>query len=377
MDLAGVRAAFEQNFTERGELGASIAVWCHGEAVVDLAAGFQDRDKKIPWTRKTPVLIWSATKALSSACLLHACSTHKIDLDELVERCWPEYASQGKEPTTMLHILSHQAGVPALRDSAISILDRESVVDALARQKPFWPPGQAHGYHTRTFGFLIDELLRRISGGIGVGSYFRQIFGEPLGLDLWIGVPSDLAEKVAPIQGARHNRTNRDEAPFYVAYNEAQSLTHQAFSTPAGLGVPSMMNEPAIRQLALPSFGGIGTAESLCRFYDAILEPGLLDAPTLRRIHQLIITGEDRVLRIPTAFTAGFMKDPVTEGRKVREIFGPSLIAFGHPGAGGSHAFADPENRIAFAYLMNQMEPGVFPNQKSLDLVKCLYANGA
>ncbi len=375
MDLAGLSAAFADNFSEENELGASVAVWHDGQQVLNLGAGFQDREKTVPWTAQTRVLIWSATKGLTSACFLHACGHHGISITEKVKRFWPQYATAGKDDTTLLHILSHQAGMPALRDPAISVLDRTAVIEALAAQEPFWPPGKAHGYHPRTFGFLVDELLRRITGGIGVSDYFRQIFRDPLNLDLWIGIPAALADQVAPIYAPRHNRTGSEEAPFYVEYARTRSLTRKAFSTPAGLLAPSLMNDPAVRQMALGSFGGIGTAESLCRFYYALCEPGILDDPALCR--RLVVTGEDRVLRIATGFSTGFMKDPVAGDHKVRKLFGPSLQAFGQPGAGGSHAFADPENRIAFAYIMNQMEPGVLPNRKSLRLVEFLYANGA
>ncbi len=374
MDLAGLSAAFAENFSGEEELGASVAIWNNGQEVLSLGRGFQNREKTIPWTSQSRVLIWSATKGLTSGCLLHACRQHRISITETVKRFWPEYARAGKDGTTLQQILSHQAGMPALRDSTIPVLDRSAVVGALAAQEPFWAPGKAHGYHARTFGFLVDELLRRITGGTGVSAYFRQIFGDPLNLDLWIGIPSALAGEVAPIYAPRHNRTSPEEAPFYAQYAQPHSLTRQAFSTPAGLEVPSLMNDPAIRQMALPSFGGIGTAESLCRFYHALCEPDILEEPALCR--GLVVTGIDRVLRISTGFSAGFMKDPVAATRKERKLFGPSLQAFGQPGAGGSHAFADPENRITFAYVMNQMEPGVLPNRKSLRLVEFLYADG-
>ena len=148
---------------------------------------------------------------------------------------WPEYGQNGKGDTTILHILTHQAGQAALRDRSLSILDHDAVADQLARQEPFWKSGDKHGYHARTYGFLVDELVRRITKGTSVGTYFRQIFGDPLDLELWIGVPESIAEEVAPIFAPRKPRTPESERPFYQALSDRDSLTRKAFSTPAGL----------------------------------------------------------------------------------------------------------------------------------------------
>jgi CubicO group peptidase (beta-lactamase class C family) len=368
---------FEENFIKYQELGASVCVIEAGEQKLNIGNGFIDRTRTTPWTPQTRVLIWSATKALASACLLHCCQQAGIALDRRVQDFWPEYGVNGKEDTKLGHILSHQSGQPALRQPDIGILDHEAVVRALAGQEPFWQPGQAHGYHARTYGFLVDELVRRISSGITVAEYFRKTFGQPLGLDLWIGVPSQLANDVAPIQTPRQKRESSLEDPFYQALADQTSLTRLAFSTPTGPIAPSAFNAPEIRMHPLPSLGGIGTAESLARFYYRVFcESEFLSLELLSALATTIVSGRDRILQIPTAFGLGFMKDPISsEHTKLRKIFGPSEVAFGQPGAGGSHAFVDPDRKLAFAYVMNQMEPGVLPNPKSLRLVNQLYAN--
>jgi CubicO group peptidase (beta-lactamase class C family) len=368
---------FEENFIKYQELGASVCVIEAGEQKLNIGNGFIDRTRTTPWTPQTRVLIWSATKALASACLLHCCQQAGIALDRRVQDFWPEYGVNGKEDTKLGHILSHQSGQPALRQPDIGILDHEAVVRALAGQEPFWQPGQAHGYHARTYGFLVDELVRRISSGITVAEYFRKTFGQPLGLDLWIGVPSQLANDVAPIQTPRQKRESSLEDPFYQALADQTSLTRLAFSTPTGPIAPSAFNAPEIRMHPLPSLGGIGTAESLARFYYRVFcESEFLSLELLSVLATTIVSGRDRILQIPTAFGLGFMKDPISsEHTKLRKIFGPSEVAFGQPGAGGSHAFVDPDRKLAFAYVMNQMEPGVLPNPKSLRLVNQLYAN--
>ena len=397
MDLNRFKEEFAQNFETGGELGASVTVYRRGEPIVRLAAGFQDRARQAAWTPETRVLIWSATKGVASACLLHACSRHGIDPDAPVTRVWPEYGQAGKERTTFRHVLSHQAGQPALRGEPVSILDHEAVIDALGRQAPFWEPGSRHGYHARTYGFLVDELVRRITGGVNVGRYFRQVFGDPLDLDIWIGMPEALAETVAPIQAPRKARESSSDDPFYAALNDPGSLSRLAFNTPAGLATPSSMNAPEVRAHVLASFGGIATADGLARFYQLLCAPSeFFNAETLSAASSSVVSGMDEILKVPTAFSTGFMMDPADDSadprgvgsgganatdsrgnrRKLRTLFGPSVRAFGQPGAGGSHAFADPEHEVSFAYVMNQMEPGLFPNEKSLRLVDALYVHG-
>jgi CubicO group peptidase (beta-lactamase class C family) len=371
--MGGIAELFEENFARFGELGASVCIARHGEQVFNLAGGFCDRERKTPWTIKTPVLIWSATKGLASACLIHAAWTHGIHLDRKVADLWPEYGEGGKADTTLLQILTHQAGQPALRDPAISILDHEAVVAQLARQQPLWRPGDAHGYHARTYGFLLDELVRRITQGTPLGTYFQKIFAEPFGLDLWIGIPDSVASRVAPILAPRKAREQNVEDAFYDALAQPDSLTRKAFLTPAGLHTPSMMNDPNVRRHSLPSLGGIGTAESLARFYALLCSDQLFPSQKVDQIGRVQCAGPDQVLRVNTAFGIGFMKDPLVGGRKIRTLFGSSLCAFGQPGSGGSVGFCDPEKEVAFAYVMNQMEPGLFPNAKSLRIVKHFY----
>jgi CubicO group peptidase (beta-lactamase class C family) len=373
MELQRFIDLFAENFDRFGELGASVCIRRNGEEILHLADGYRDREKTVPWTKETPVLIWSATKGLSSACLIHAASEHGIELDRKVGEFWPEYGQSGKADTTLLHVLTHQAGQPALREPATSILDHDAVAWQLGRQEPFWQPGEAHGYHPRTYGFLVDELVRRITHGTPLGTYFRLVFGDPLELNLWIGVPQSIVDDVAPIYAPRNPRTPESEGTFYQALANPDSLTRRAFATPAGLHSPSQMNDPTVRMHSLPSLGGIGTAGALARFYQNLCSDEIFSSETIARIATTHCTGKDQVLQIDTAFGIGFMKDPVDRGGKARTIFGPELDSFGQPGSGGSLGFYDPRNEVAFAYVMNQMEPGVFPNAKSLRLVDYFY----
>jgi CubicO group peptidase (beta-lactamase class C family) len=374
---------FRENFEKFGELGAAISVWQNGKELLELHGGFREARREQPWTDDTLVLIWSATKGLGSACLLHVLQEHKIDIERRVGEFWPEFAQAGKENITLGQLLSHQAGLAAL-DRKVDVLDHAAVVDALAKQEPNWPPGTAHGYHARTFGFLLDELVRRISGTT-LGEYWRKAFADPLGLDLWIGLPEQENGRVATMYAARAGKPP-EPAQFYRDVAKPGTFAHKVFGSPHGLSAVSAMNKPEIRAKAIVSFGGIGSASALAKFYAMVASAGRIEdreffsKKTIDWMTTTLTDGADRVFQISTAFSAGFMKDSQTSPRK---FFGRSTClrmdparqpsSFGHPGAGGSHAFADHENQISFGYVMNQMEQSILPNQKSLRLVDSIY----
>ena len=378
LDPDGLRSRiaplFEENFTASGELGAAVSVWQHGRPLLDLHGGFRDARRETPWSADTIVLFWSATKGLGAACLLHVLQERGIALERRVAEFWPEFAHGGKAEITIAQLMSHSAGLCAF-DEKVDVLDDGAVVEALERQPPLWLPGNAHGYHARTFGYLLDELTRRISG-TPIGSYWREVFAGPMQLDIWIGLPESEHARVATMYAAKAGKPPQPEQ-FYRDLATAGTLVRKTFTSPAGLHSVSGINAPNIRALSNVSFGGIGSASSLAKFYAMLANGGELSgrrffsAETIALMTTALASGIDRVFQIPTAFSAGFMKDPPDAQRK---IFGASSSAFGHPGAGGSHGFADPENGIAFAYVMNQMEQSLLPNEKSLRLVEAIYS---
>ena len=381
---------FQENFEKFGELGAAISVWQNGNELLELHGGFRDARREQPWTDETLVLIWSATKGLGSACLLHVLQEHKIDIERRVGEFWPEFAQAGKENITLAQLLSHQAGLAAL-DRKVEMLDYDAVIDALEKQEPNWPPGTAHGYHARTFGFLLDEIVRRISG-TRISQYWRKAFAEPLDLDLRIGLPEQENARVATTYAPKVGK-QPEPKQFYLDVATRGTFAHKVFTSPYGLNAVSEMNKPEIRAQPIVSLGGIGSANSLAKFYAMLANNGRIEdreffsEKTIGWMATTLTDGTDRVFQIPTAFSAGFMKD---SGKSERKRFGRStqlpvrsasrtdssrgeLGPFGHPGAGGSNAFADPENKIGFAYVMNQMEQSVLPNEKSLRLVDAIY----
>lgn len=379
MNTARIAELFAQNFEQRGELGASISIWHEGREIVSLAQGWCDREQTQPWRHDTPVLFWSATKGLAAACVLHALAERSMSpVLTLVAEVWPEFAQAGKERITIAELMSHQAGLPALSEP-IEVWEYDRIVAALAAEAPHWPLDRGqHGYHPRTFGFLMDELVRRLSGE-PIKSYWRKHFAEPLGIDVWIGMPESELDRVAPVFPARTAPPKGDL--FYTQFLTSGSLTARSFASPRGLHSAAAMNKPEALTTGFPGFGGVGTACGLAKFYAMLAEGGVLDGRRYFEPHSIAwmtttqTQGPDSVLQIETAFSCGYMRDPIAEdGTKRRNVFGRSVSAFGQPGAGGSHAFADPERRISFAYVMNQMEPGVLPNEKALLLVDALYA---
>jgi CubicO group peptidase (beta-lactamase class C family) len=373
VELDRIASLFEENFTRFGELGAAVSVWQDGKSILELHGGFRDAKREMPWTADTIVLFWSATKGLGSACLLHVLQERGIGLERRVAEFWPGFAQAGKSEITLAQLLSHQAGLCAF-DAPVDVLDYPAVIAALEKQAPLWSPGTAHGYHARTFGFLLDELVRRITGTT-LSEYWRSTFADPLDLDIWIGLPESEHSRAATVYAAKAGGTAMP-AQFYRDLVTQGTLARKSFTSPRGLHSVSAMNSKENRATPIVSFGGIGSAASLGKFYAMLANGGELDghrcfAPeTIAQMTTTLASGMDRVFQIPTAFSAGFMKDPPETRRR---IFGPSPLAFGHPGAGGSHAFADPEHGISFAYVMNQMEQSLLPNEKSLRLVDAIY----
>jgi CubicO group peptidase (beta-lactamase class C family) len=373
---AAVTAAFERNFAERGDIGASVSIWREGTEIISLHRGSRTREEVETWNEDTLVPVWSATKgpaALALSLVLHEAG---LALEDPVHRIWPELRAD----ITFAQMLSHQAGLCAL-DERPSVFDHAAVASGLASQEPAWEPGRAHGYHPRTFGYLLEECARRLCGH-GLGTILRERVTGPLDADFWIGLPPEEHHRVARLYpGKVRDMTGTAEESFYRAFALPDSLTRRSFASPAGLHAVSDMNQPSAWTAGLAAFGGVGSARGLGKIYAMLAAGGhwqgrqIVPPAVVQQLSRPLVEGTDRVLLLPTRFSAGFMMDPVDEeGRKLRRHFGPEWQAFGHPGAGGSHAFADPVNGCAFAYVMNQMEQGVLPNAKALSLMEAFYA---
>lgn len=374
-----IESAFRANFSNGREVGAALSVWRDGQEILNTCGGYRDAARSLPWQQDTLVLIWSATKGMASACALHALDGAGLDLDTTVASIWPGFAGGGKASITIGQVLSHSAGLGALDRTDLSVLDHDGVVRALETQVPFQDALGGPGYGPRTFGFLADEIVRRLGGGVPLGTYWRKHFADPLDLDLWIGLPPEFHGRAASVLAPRSTSPNAAGA-FLEEMKRPGSFTKKAFSSPGGLLAVSGMNTPSARTASIPSMGGIGTASALAKFYALLAQGGawggkaFLSPRAMGWMSTRLSQGFDKVLQLDTAFSAGFMMDPIDPaGKKSRQLLGPSLQAFGHPGAGGSLGFADPENRIGFGYVMNQMEAGVLPGDRAASIVGSLY----
>lgn len=373
LSLEKVERVFERNFLERGELGASVSVWHDGVELLSCGHGWCDREKTRRWTSESLVPVYSATKVPSAATLLMALASRGMDEETPVREVWPRFPVA---EARFSHLLSHQCGLAVL-DRRASVLDHREVVASIEAQAPAWKIGEGHGYHPRTFGALLDEPVRRLTG-ITLGGYWREVIAGPMDLDFWIGLPEPEWPRVARLYPGKVGKDDLADA-FYKQLTTSGTFTRRAFSSPRGLHAIHEMNDSRVWAAGLPALGGVGTASALARFYQAAI--GAIASPLTERVRKALAalqsSGDDRVLLRPTAFTCGAQRDPLDAGgRKLRCIYGPSVSAFGHPGAGGSHGFGDPETGISFGYVMNQMDLSVMPGLKCLEMVDALFADG-
>jgi len=358
--------AFAANFDERAEVGAAVCVYVDGEPVVDLWGGVADATTGRPWSPDTVVLVYSSTKGVTSACANRLIEQGLIDPAAPVATYWPEFAANGKAGITVAQLMSHQAGLPMV-DGDFTLdeaLAWDPMVQALAAQAPIWEPGTQHGYHMRTFGWLVGELVRRTSGRT-VGAYLRDEIAAPLGLDFWIGLPEAIEARVARLVPPEH------DLGALLEQLGGELLLARVFSNPAGLfGCNDMWNTRALHEAELPSSNGIGDARSLARLYascigavDGVrtLQPETVAAATVEQA-----CGKDAVLMIDSCFGLGFM---------LGSSFGAAnrASAFGHAGAGGSLAFADPDARLGFGYVMNDLRFDPAGDPRSEELVRAAY----
>ncbi|MET9604413.1 serine hydrolase domain-containing protein [Streptomyces sp. NPDC006512] len=372
-----VREAFVRNFEVLGDRGAAVAVYRDGRWVVDLWAGTKDADGAAagPWEAGTAQVVRSATKGVAAAVPLLLHQRGLLDLDAPVGAYWPEFKAGGKDRVRVRDLLAHRAGVPALDRSLTpaEAVDGVSGARAVAAQAALWEPGTAHGYHAQTYSWLLSELVLRVTG-VSLGSWLAEHVTGPLGLDFWIGLPDAAAGRVgrvAPVEAPEHAGAlkTRPRRNVSEAYADPHSLTRRAF---AAIDPLPDENDPAYRAAELPASAGIGTARALAGFYAALLgdtEDGArLFAPeTAALAGTELSSGPDRVLVVNTRFGPGHM------------LHGPaspllSPASFGHPGRGGSLAFADAEAGIGFGYVTNGLAKSVTADPRAQALVRAVKA---
>lgn len=368
-----VKEAFAATLAGADELGAAVAVVAGGIPVVDLWGGYADRGRTKPWTRDTVVNVYSTTKGLLAMCAHHLVESGRIDLDAPVARVWPDLAAQGKEGITLRHLLAHQAGLPAIRPTLPpeALFDWGAMTSALAAEEPWWEPGTKHGYHAVTFGWLVGEVIRRVSGAMPK-DFLREAITGPLGVDATIGLDERDDARCADLRPGR--RTPGVATLFDRIMADPKSMTARAFTNPISMVMPETVSSRAWRDADIPSVNGHSTARALARIYGALAEGGAIDGvrvlsrESIARCAEQQSVGDDLVLGVQTRFGLGFML-PQAHDRFAR------AGSFGHPGAGGSNGFADPEARVGFGYVMNRMGVEILTDPRVQALSDAVFAS--
>ncbi len=364
-----LKDAFAELFADPQERGAALCVQVGGETVLDIWAGTTDKDGEQAWHSDTILNLFSCTKTFAAVAALQLVEEGKLDLDAPVARYWPEFAAAGKERVTPRQLLSHRAGLPALHQllPAEALYDWEQMTAVLAAEEPWWTPGTAHGYSPITYGWLVGELLRRIDGR-GPGESIVARIARPLGLDLHVGLADSEFERVAHI--ARKKGELGDAAAqrlFKCMMSEPSALSTRAFANPPS--ILTSTNKPEWRRMQQPAANGHGNARSLAGFYAGLLDGRLLQAESLNELAREHSRGDDLTLLTSTRLGLGCMLD---QPEVANATYGLGPKAFGHPGAGGSVGFGDPERDVAFGFVSNSLGPYVLMDPRAQRLARVL-----
>lgn len=376
-DFKAVKAAFEENFIKRGELGGACCVYCNGEKVVDLWGGTRDAASCSPWQEDTMVVVFSLTKGMSAMTLALAHSRGWLDYDAHVVDYWPEFRQNDKQHITVRQLLAHQAGLHAFHekvDRAV-IAEPQRLAEILARETPQWPPGTRNAYHFLSLGFYEAELLRRIDPAHrSLGQFFHDEIAVPLGLEFYIGLPQSIPnERLAVLAMPGFVRSILGyPLPMVMSLLNPWSSTFRASMVNPGSGVMMDDTHVYVRQLEVPSGGGVGTARAIAKAYGSFATGGAalgLGAQTLADLRAPARAPAlgffDEVLRTDVKYALGFMK-PFAKFSFGRED------AFGAPGAGGSLGYADPAVGIGYGYVTNRFGLGMAPDPRDVALRQAL-----
>jgi CubicO group peptidase (beta-lactamase class C family) len=358
-----VKDVFAANFDQGQELGARFTLVEAGEVVLDLFAGFADRKQTKAFDQATLAPIFSTGKAIAALLIARLVDQGKLDYAQTVASVWPEFAQAGKQAITIDQVMSHQEGLsgfPEPMDPA-EWFDWDAICARLAAMAPLWPPGTASGYHPITFGYLAGEIFRRVDGRT-MGTALAEEFRKPFGLDLWIGLPDSEFDRVCEVQ-------RPSALPDFGHINEP---TKAAFLVP--WAQPGGRSSADWRRMELPSANAHATAEGLARLMGALANDGWLDGEDILspamvgEMARERIRGQDLVLPFVMSWGAGVMRN------ETEHPWGPANASFGHSGWGGSCAFADPQARLAGAYVMNKQSTQLMGDERPKRLIEAAYA---
>lgn len=365
--FGAVRDVLAESIAAGDDLGAAVAVVVDGRRVVDLWGGLADKRAGRAWSSDTACVSFSCTKAVTAVAALQLAERGAVALDAPVADWWPEFARHDKETVTGVHLLTHQAGLPAFDRpmTPAEAADPVAMADHLAGQSPQWPPGTAHGYHALTFGWLVGELVRRHTGQT-VGDYVRARIDPRL----WIGVRPEELDRLARLSAGRPGKPAELPAPheaivrFVAAARDPESPMQRATANP-----PASFNDPVVLAGGWPAAGLATTARALADFYAVLVGGRLLQPDAVREAIRERVRGPDRTMVTDTAFGLGFMLPSPN-------MYLPAAArssAFGHPGASGALGLGDLEHGLAFAYLPNLTRPAL-GDRRAYRLVEAVYA---
>ena len=368
-----VRDAFNNNFVEHGEIGASVCITVNGETVVNLWGGYSEPSKKSFWQEDQLVNAFSIGKGITAVVAAQCVAQGLVSYDTRVASMWPEFAIHGKEELTLRDLLGHRAGLPAVRTRlpANSMFNWKLMTESLAAETPWWIPGQEHGYHVNTYGFLVGEVLRRTTGKT-VGQLITEMIAAPLNAEIYLGTPAHLHSRIADYEWPSDPFPEEEPAGL----NEEQLLQFNTYSNPSGLSGAGVVNTAPWRLAEMPSTNVHASAGAISTLYTSLAHGGSHDNVTLLPSAVLDIAssevslGDDRILHRTSRFGHGFQL-PIPE-----RGFGPNVESFGHFGAGGSVGFCDPITKVGFGYVMNQMGPR-WQNPRNRALIDSLYSSFA
>ena len=368
-----VRQAFAENFAERGEVGAAVSIVHQGKMVVDLWGGHVDTACSRAWQKDTLVNVFSTTKGMTALCAHMLVDRGQLDLDAPVAKYWPEFGQAGKSEIPVRYVLSHQAGLAGARRklSAQDLYNWQTVTDALASQEPWWEPGSQHGYHALTYGYLVGELIQRITG-LTPGTFVRREIAQPLGVDFHIGVSEDLDSRIADLIPPPPLPVGQAE-PLAALAGKPESMQAAALANPAVSA--QLANTRDWRAAELPAANGHATARALAQVYGALAHDGilqgkqLLSQPALATAIEQQCAGKDAVLKLDMSWALGFILSGTTK------LYGPNPQAFGHSGYGGSFGCADIQAKLGIGYTMNFMSRDVAGDKRGIALIKAAHAS--
>jgi CubicO group peptidase (beta-lactamase class C family) len=353
-----VREAFAKNFDEEREVGASVAVFVEGEPVVDLWGGWTDEAHTVPWERDTITNVWSTSKTMTNLCALILADQGELDLHAPVAKYWPEFAANDKERIEVRHLLSHTAGLAGWEEpiEVEDLYDWEKATGLLAAQKPWWDPGTASGYHALTQGYLVGEVVRRVTGQ-SLGTFFAKEVAGPLGGEFFIGLPE-----------TEDHRTARVVPPATQIIEGVEidnPMLLKTFTNP--MLSPAVSWEDAWRRAEIPAANGQSNARGVGAIQSIVSNGGevrgvrLMSAKGLEAIFEEQSNGTDLVLSIPIRFGIGYG----LSGEMIP--LGPRGCFWG--GLGGSLVISDMDSRLTIAYVMNKMEAGLVGDTRGISLV--------